>query len=313
MLLGLGLGIAYGIVFRWFATIEARPFITPMSITFMALVPIGIGFATIFPSRTPTVLEAIFLPWLGSGIATLVTAIIEWEGLICILMLAPLMMVASSIGGLIALAARRRANSNAAAAILVVPLAAGPIEQGFTPPIEVRRVENSIAIDASPDIAWSQIESVPEIRPEEEPFAIYRVMGFPRPISAVIDRPGVGGVRQARFAGGVLFLETVTDWQPGRRLAFTIDAQEHLIPPTTLDEHVTIGGPYFDVLNGTYEIESRPEGGIVLHLASEVRVSTTFNVYAGMWTDIVMSSIQEHILAIVKARCERLAASASAR
>lgn len=120
-------------------------------------------------------------------------------------------------------------------------------------------------------------------------------------------------MRQARFEGGVLFLEEVTAWEPGRRLAFTIDAQEHLIPPTTLDEHVTIGGPYFDVLTGTYEIEPRPGGGVVLHLASELRVSTTFNLYAGWWADIVMASIQDHILAIVKARCERLAAASRGR
>lgn len=105
----------------------------------------------------------------------------------------------------------------------------------------------------------------------------------------------------------------MTAWEPGRKLAFTIDAQEHLIPPTTLDEHVTIGGPYFDGLPGTYAIEPRPEGGVVLHLASEMRVSTTINLYAGWWADRVMASIRDHILAIVKARSERLAVGPAPR
>ncbi len=308
---GVALGVVYGVFFRWMT----GPFgITePVSLTFLALVPLAMGFATIFPHKESSLAEAIFIPWIGCALAVGLMMVIGWEGLICVLMLAPLMMVVSSIGGLIAHALQRSRARNASAAILLVPLATGPLEQRIEAPIDVRRVETSIAIDASPDVVWSQIESVPEIRPEEEPFALYRWMGFPRPLSAVIDRPGVGGVRQARFEGGVLFLEVVTDWQPGRRLSFTIDAQEHLIPPTTLDEHVTIGGPYFDVLTGTYVIEERPEGGVVLHLASETRVSTTFNLYAGWWADRVMASIQEHILAIVKARCERIAAGSRGR
>ena len=300
------MGVGYGLILRWFATANGASFFGPMSITFLALVPVGMGFATIFPNKQPTLLEALFLPWVGAAIATSATMLIGWEGAICVAMLAPGMIVACSIGGLAAYLARRWSRSNAAAAALFLPLAAGPLEQRFVPPVDVRRVETSIAIDATPDVVWSQIESVPEIRPEEEPFALYRAMGFPRPLSAVIDRPGVGGVREARFDGGVLFLEEVTVWEPGRRLALTIDAQEHLIPPTTLDEHVTIGGPYFDVLTGAYEIEARPEGGVVLHLASELRVSTTFNVYAGWWADLVMASIQDHILEIVKARSERI-------
>jgi hypothetical protein len=72
-------------------------------------------------------------------------------------------------------------------------------------------------------------------------------------------------------------LETVTDWVPERRLRFTIAAQTDSIPASTLDEHVTIGGPYFDVLSGRYDIRAAPNGGVVLDLTSELRVSTHFN------------------------------------
>jgi hypothetical protein len=97
----------------------------------------------------------------------------------------------------------------------------------------------------------------------------------------------------------------VTEWQQGRRLRFTIRANTADIPPTTLDEHVTIGGPYFDVLTGTYELEPLPNGGVRVVLVSEHRVSTPFNIYAALWTDAVMRSIQSNILEIIKARAER--------
>jgi hypothetical protein len=122
-------------------------------------------------------------------------------------------------------------------------------------------------------------------------------------VAATLSRPGVGGVRTATFEGGVVFRETVTAWDEGRRLRFTIDPEA--VPASTLDPHVTIGGPYFDVLTGTYELQPLPGGRTRLVLRSEHRVSTPFNLYAGWWADRVMRSIQRNILAVLRDRAER--------
>jgi hypothetical protein len=129
-------------------------------------------------------------------------------------------------------------------------------------------------------------------------------VGFPRPIEATLSYEGVGGIRHATFERGVLFIETVTAWEPEHRLAFSIRADSTNIPPTTFDEHVTIGGRYFDVLNGEYRLEPLGNGDILLHLTSEQRLSTDFNGYAGLWTDAVMQSLQTSILQVIQHRCE---------
>jgi hypothetical protein len=117
----------------------------------------------------------------------------------------------------------------------------------------------------------------------------------------------VGGVRHASFERGLTFIETVTNWEPEQRLAFTIKADTEHIPPTTLDQHVTIGGRYFDVLDGEYRIERLADGDTLLHLESRQRLSTDFNAYAGLWTDAVMNSLQSSILEVVQHRCEQQA------
>ena len=119
-------------------------------------------------------------------------------------------------------------------------------------------------------------------------------------------------MRHASFAGGLLFLETVTTWVPNNTLAFTIKADTAQIPPTTLDEHVTIGGRYFDVLRGEYRIEPIANGDIRLRLSSEERLSTDLNPYVAFWSDAVMRSIQQNILQVVEHRCESQAAAAEA-
>jgi hypothetical protein len=93
-------------------------------------------------------------------------------------------------------------------------------------------------------------------------------------------------------------------WEPGRRIAFTIKADTDHIPPNTLDEHVTIGGRYFDVLDGEYTLERLSNGDVMLRLTSHQRLSTDFNGYAGLWTDAVMQNLQTSILQVIQHRCE---------
>ena len=165
-------------------------------------------------------------------------------------------------------------------------------------------MENMIEVQASPSVVWDQIKTVPEIRKDELQPSWSRRIGFPDPIAATLSQEGVGGVRQASFSGGVLFIETVDVWEPGRRLAFSIHPETAKIPNTTLDEHVTVGGPYFDVLRGEYRIEPFSNGKVRLHLTSWQRVSTDFNWYAHLWTDAVMSDLQKRILHVIQQRAE---------
>jgi hypothetical protein len=129
-------------------------------------------------------------------------------------------------------------------------------------------------------------------------------IGFPRPIEATLSYEGVGGVRHASFERGLLFIETITAWEPQHRLAFSIKADSAHIPTTTLDEHVTIGGSYFDVLDGEYVLEPLSNGDTLLHLTSHQRLSTNFNGYAGLWTDAVMQNLQTSILQVIQHRAE---------
>jgi len=152
-------------------------------------------------------------------------------------------------------------------------------------------------------VVWNNIKSVSAIQPTELPDSWVSRLGFPKPIAATLSHEGVGGVRQASFTGGLVFTETVNRWDPEQDLRFSIRANTDSIPKSTLDEHVTIGGAFFDVLSGEYRLEQRPDG-ILLHLSSRERLSTHFNPYAGVWTDAVMRAIQEQILVVERNRCE---------
>ncbi len=311
LILGAILGFMYGFGLRLLANSQAAP-LAVMTIGFTCLMPFAMGCVTVYfaeigePRRIRT---WIWLPWLPLMAALAATMLTLLEGLICVMMFVPLAMVLASLGGVLGgLAARlirsHRAKNLTMACVIVLPLVTAPWEKQVFYHYEEREVVNVIDIQAPPEVIWRNIERVRAIRPDELPISWSHRIGFPDPIEATLSHEGVGGVRNATFAGGLFFLETVDVWEPGRRLGFSIVAQTDSIPATTLDEHVRVGGPYFDVLRGEYRIEPMGNGTTRLHLSSRHRVSTDFNWYAHLWTDAVMSDLQKRILHVIQRRCE---------
>ena len=70
---------------------------------------------------------------------------------------------------------------------------------------------------------------------------------------------------------------------------------------------MTVGGQYFDVLEGAYRIERIGSDRVILHLSSDQRLSTGFNIYSHLWTEWLMADLQDYILRIIKNRCEACA------
>jgi hypothetical protein len=287
-----------------------------MSLAFVIVVPFSMGYiavATKARQERVGVAGRIFVPWLSVLLAFAVCGLALWEGAICIVMMTPVALICSSLGGLAAGAtvnpARPRAAMLSIALVGLLPFATSPIERRLPAEPDLRSVESSTEIHSDRATIWKNIERVPAINDDELPRSWNRSIGFPRPIEATLDREGIAGVRHASFAGGVLFIETIDVWEPQQRLGFSIHADAKSIPPTTLDEHVTVGGPYFDVLHGEYILESVAPDVTRLRLVSRHRVSTDFNWYARLWTDAVMRDVQKSILYVIKNRCERVSTS----
>lgn len=301
-IIAAAVGITYGLCCRVVAGEQwAASWFPAMSVGFIFGVPLAMGFTSVFlagPSPRFRALQALIPSLIGLGF----TLALAWEGLICIMLWLPLVVVLSLIGGLIAHLVHRNSSRKqppAAMLVLFLPFLVKPVEPQST---SMRVVSNTIDIHATASSVWTNIAQVPAIADDEHGFAWSHVIGFPRPVAATIDTQGIGAVRHATFERNVEFIERVTVWDEPRDLAFDIDVGH--IPAEGLDEHVTVGGPYFDVLEGHYHIEERDNGVVRLHLSSTHRLSTAFNAYAHLWTDFIMSDTQRHILEVIKRRCE---------
>jgi len=312
--LGAAFGALYGAGLRFLYGFFPNPnhIFQIITVGFILFTPFGMGFITIFviERRSAQSIWTWFLiPWVPLFAGLAAAGVLLWEGLICIVMFAPIAMISASIGGvaagLIARLMRSRASRSATLACVVcLPLLISPLEHQLLSQRDLRSVESVVDIKASTASVWKNIERVPAIQPAELRPSWSHAIGFPNPVEATLSKESVGGVRNASFEGGVLFIETVDAWEPNHHLGFSIHAQTDRIPKTTLDEHVTVGGEYFDVLHGDYELETLPNGMTRLRLRSLHRVSTDLNWYAHLWTDAIMRDLQVRILQVIKKRCE---------
>jgi len=314
LLVSIAAGALYGILAQisirvgWDAASIA---FASMSVGFIFLLPVALGAFTVWASPEKarrSWLWCSLVPWLTATLCLIVALLVGWEGTLCLIMAVPVYLPMASVGGLVMGGVLRylagRGRNTLLSTLALLPFVSAYLELDAALPQRLEPVDTRITIQASPAVVWQNIIRVPAITPGEQGDSLFYSMGFPRPVEATLSHEGVGGVRHASFERGLVFVETVSAWEPERLLSFTIQADPNNIPLTTLDSHVTVGGLWFDVLDGTYRIEALSDREVVLHLSSTHRISTRFNFYAGLWSRYLMRDVQTSILNVLKDRCE---------
>jgi hypothetical protein len=310
----LAIPTAYAVVLRLvFGINKWSDLFSVMSITFLVCLPVIVGFLTVYFSEEKKACKIpyrIFMPWLPIAFFFGITLVFALEGWACWLMVLPLFLIASSLGGVLGgvfKSQKKKKDGNLYVSILpFLPLLMAPIENFVGSIPGTYKAYTYIDIQAPADKIWSNVTRVREIPQEQDKGWLTRTLGFPRPVKAELNFEGVGAYREARFTNGLVFHETVSEYQHQKKMVFSIKAYPHEIPSTTLDEHVVIGGKYFDVLNGTYELEKLNANTHRLHLYSHFKLNTTFNFYASWWARWIMEDIQNNILQVEKQRAESI-------
>ena len=310
ILITIGIPTIYAIILRLaFGVKDWNALFSVMSVTFLFLLPTIVGALTVYlsdKSKVEKLSYRIFAPWIPIISFLIITISFAIEGWACWLMILPVFLVAASIGGIIGgyLKLKRRNDRLNISLLVLIPFLFSPVEQLIEKIPGTYKAYTFIDINSSAEKIWKNVTRVKTIKKEEDTGYLTEFLGFPRPLKAELNYNGVGAYREAVFTNGLIFRETVTEYEENKKMVFSIKANTFEIPSTTLDEHILIGGKYFDVLNGTYELEKLHDGKYRLHLYSNFKMNTTFNFYAGWWGKIIMKDIQNNILKVEKKRAE---------
>jgi hypothetical protein len=195
----------------------------------------------------------------AAGLGGLALIALALEGLICILLAAPLAAGVAVVGGAIGrqLAIARRGGSTPLMSVALLPFVFA-LEAAMPPDIRIETRE-SIDIAAPPADVWRALTAAEDIAPE--PGLAFR-LGLAYPLRSRILGQGVGAERIGEFSTGVA-RERITQWLPGRRLAFAVLSQ----PPamTELSPYQEVHAPhvrgYFDTVSTGFTLQPLPGGG----------------------------------------------------
>jgi len=247
-----------------------------------------------------------FAPMLSTTLFVTGTLALFIEGWICAILILPLFAVIGGVVGLIVGAICRAASwpkRSVVSCAALLPLLGGAIEPLVPLANREREQTREIFVSAPPSAVWRELVDVRDIRTEEMDTAwMYRI-GVPVPLEGRADVRDGEHLRHVVMARGVRFDQYATSWREPAQITWRYRFSVDSFPPGALDDHVRIGGEYFDVIESTYTLAPRA-GGTVLRLSTRYRVSTHFNWYAGRIADFLVGDFAEAVLGFYARRAE---------
>ncbi|GGK76210.1 hypothetical protein ACD591_06135 [Rufibacter glacialis] len=283
---------------------------TLVSISYVFILPLVIGSIPVLFSTKEQLLSyksLIIIPWGSILLFVLLAFLLKLEGIIClVIIVAPFIMLATVAAFVIRLfRLHAKGPKTPLYSLLVLPLLFLVVERHITPEDSFHTVTTSLEIQAPPPRVWEHVKNVKDIRPQEIQSHFIHLINVPKPVTGHLDREGENATRFISWDKGIQFKFDIQEWTEGQGFTYQVTLDEHSIPPNTLDEHVMVGGQFFDVVKGSYHITPLPSGAALLSLTSTYRVTTTFNAYCALWADFLMDDLHQMILEVIKGRSEK--------
>jgi hypothetical protein len=277
---------------------------------FVAL-PYATGFAaaTIYGVRQPRSRRGCV------GVACLSTALLAaallalaFEGIVCIVMAAPIALPLSAFGGICAYRVQRRPQFHRdAPAFLSVLLLFVPgvewSEHVLAPPAPTFVVRSAIDVHAPPERVWNEVIAFTEIPPPSE--WMFRA-GIAYPVRAEMLGRGEGAERHCVFSTGA-FVEPIQIWDPPHLLKFSVTSNPPPMEEWTPYAH--IDPPHlhgFLVSNGGQFLLTRlPDGSTRLEGTTWYRHNLWPAAYWQMWSDAIIHRIHVRVLTHIRDQAEK--------
>ncbi|MDO7853846.1 hypothetical protein [Hymenobacter convexus] len=309
MLIGLAAGVAYAFLAMLVVSANKKG----VSLTYIYVLPLILGaIPALFSTREQlqAYKDYLLLPW-GIVLTFFFLCFINgFEGMICLVIIIGPFLLLGTLGALIfrLLKLRDAGGGTRLYASLLLPVLALLAESFSHPVDQFHTVATSVRIKASRAQVWANIRNVRSIQPGEIAPHFVHLIGVPKPLDGALDHDGIGGIRRITWEKGIRFQERITAWHDSTGFAYDIDVDPASIPPTTLDEHVMIGGEYFDVVRGSYALVPAGAGHYRVTLTCTYRITTNLPTYSRWWADFVLNDFNAMILEVIQHRSEQPAA-----
>ena len=302
-------GVLAGLALRLlFSGKPGSPYATMLG-AFVYLGPVVVGAVTVYAAeRTERRTWSYYLwaPFVANVFFVLGTLLIMVEGLICAIVIVPLFAMLGSVGGLVMGTVCRLTHwpKQTLYGLWALPLMFGAVEARLELPVREHVVERRLIIDAPAERIWREIHQARSIRPDEVDAAWFFRIGVPLPQAGISQDTPSGRVRSITMGKSVHFEQVVTEWEENRHVRWAHRYAPDSFPAHALDDHVVLGGHYFDVDSSAYWLTPTAQG-TELRVRMTYRVSTPFNWYADPIARSMLENFEGVLLRFYERRSTR--------
>jgi hypothetical protein len=283
----IAFAIAYGIT-NWNEEIGGI-----LSFSEFVLVPIGMGIIAMkFWMDTKLKLLSLFPYALANTIiAIALSAYFMGEGIICIIIVSPLILAFMWIGVLIGKYILRRNNKTLRASTLLL-LFTLFVYDTLVEHHYINEVTDEITIDAPRSEVWKYVAEHP-VNSSEPDYWLFRV-GLPAPVQSTVTGDTVGSNRKCIFSNGATFEERVV--QSEKNNVYTFDIYEQP------DDPEIIG--HIEIKRGQFILLENSDGTTRLIGKSWYRLKVYPVWYYDIWAEDITREVHLRVMNHIKSLAE---------
>jgi hypothetical protein len=229
-----------------------------------------------------------------------------WEGVICLVMAAPIGLLFTYLGFLIGNSLSKSKLNNSTPTVIILFALSVPLlmafEDNIKPSDNLRSVTTSIEINASPETVWKNVVTFPQLK---DPTEFIFKTGIAYPINATISGQGVGAVRHCNFSTGS-FVEPITVWDEQKLLKFSVDKQPEPMKEISLydDIHPNHLHGYWVSKQGQFKLTALSNKHTLLEGTTWYVNKIKPNIYWAIWSDYIVHKIHQRVLQHIKTQAE---------
>ncbi|MFN0008140.1 MAG: hypothetical protein ACKVXR_09555 [Planctomycetota bacterium] len=269
---------------------------------------LGLAAAVLHAVHGPRSLAScLMVAWLATVLLAGLCIALAFEGVICVMMAAPIAIVLATLGAVVGHVIQMRpgggrdADSVVSSMILVFPALLG-MERWTGSEPESIEVRSSVEVDAPPEAVWEHVVAFAELPPPTE--LLFRA-GVAYPLRAEIHGTGPGAIRHCVFSTGP-FVEPIEVWDEPQRLEFSVSAQ----PPSMreLSPYPELAPPHLESFlvsqRGQFVLEPLAGGRTRLEGTTWYTNRMWPASYWRLWSDEVIHRIHLRVLEHIRERAE---------
>lgn len=272
-------------------TVKANGGVFVFAVFVIVPVLMGLVSAYVWRNAKQRTVNYIGLSIINSLVVVLLSAIFLREGVFCLLILSPLLVVEITAGALIGkLIFRNRNNTlnvSLFGALLVVFAVDLLSDHEFT-----AKVSDTMIVNAPVEKVWPLVVEYEPITAEEK-YWFFRI-GMPSPVQSTVDGHEAGAGRKCIFSNGYVFDEKMIVYKPNEELTFDITHQPR--DPEIMG--------HIDILRGQFLLKDNGDGTTTLIGNSWYKLYVFPAVYFDAWAESVTRNVHLRVMDHIKTQAE---------